>query len=233
MIRLTLNFAGRSIGNFNFDQDVISIGREPACDVQIDNIGVSRRHATIEAEDGSYYLKDLQSHNGVFVKGQKVQTHRLGKVDEFFIGKYSIEFESLTVTAPEPVPEVADVLKKDGHQDMTFRLDKSEIDRLIGASAVASTPKLSQVAPEGECWTVQLEGNYFLFGKHPRSTVKVEGLFAPMFGAVLIRSDKRFHLLNLSKRMGLKVNGEKIFEKQLEDGDVLEFGKRKFRYSLR
>ena len=233
MIRLTLNFAGRSIGSYNFDQDVICIGREPTCDVQIDNIGVSRRHAAIEIQDGNYVLKDLQSHNGVFVKGQKVEKHRLREVDEFFIGKYSIGFESLSVTVQEPVPALAAELEKQGGQDMTFRLDKSEIERLLGASALANMPKLSQIAPEGEKWTVQLEGHYFLIGKHSKATIRAEGLFAPLCGAVLIRCDKNFRLLNLSRRLGLKVNGERIFERQLVDGDVLEFGKRKFRYSFR
>lgn len=233
MIRLTLNFAGRSIGNFNFDKDVICIGREASCDVQIDNIGVSRRHATIEAENGDYYLKDQESHNGVFVKGKKVEKHRLGEVDEFFIGKYSIGFESLSVTVQEPGPDLNQLIQKDKGQDMTFRLDRTEIDRLIGASALANMPKLCQIAPEGQNWTVQLEGHYFLFGKHPKSTVRLEGFLAPIFGAVLIRCEKKFHLLCLSRRMGLTVNGQKIFEKQLENGDVLAFGKRKFRYSLR
>jgi pSer/pThr/pTyr-binding forkhead associated (FHA) protein len=233
MIRLTLNFAGRAIGKYNFDQELICIGREPTCDIQIDNIGVSRRHAAIEREDGQYVLKDLQSHNGVFVKGQKVEKHRLGEVDEFFIGKYSIEFESLKVTVQEPVPDVPATLEARTGQDMTFRLDKAEIDRLLGASALANMPKLSQIAPEGEKWTVQLEGHYFLIGKHPKSTIRVEGLLAPLCGALLVRCEKHFRLLNLSRWLGLKVNGAKVFEKQLEEGDVLEFGKRKFRYSFR
>jgi len=233
MIRLTLNFAGRPIGNYNFEQDEICIGREPGCDIQIDNIGVSRRHASIEIQDGQYIVRDLKSHNGVFVKGQRVEQHRLSDVDEFFIGKYSIEFESLNVTVQEPEPDALQVLKGDDMQDMTFRLDKAEIAQLLGASALANMPKLSQIAPEGESWTVQLEGHYFLIGKHPKSTVRLKGLFAPRFGAALIKSDKTFHLLTLSKSLGLKVNGAEIFEKQLEEGDVIEFGKRKFRYSIR
>ena len=233
MIRLTLNFAGRSIGNFNFEQDEICIGREAGCDVQIDNIGVSRRHATIENDNGQYYVKDLQSHNGVFVKGQRIERHCLKDVDEFFIGKYSIEFESLDLTVQEPGPDPVAALERDGGQDMTFRLDKEEIQRLIGATTLANSPKLSQIAPDGEQWTVQLEGHYFLIGKHPKSTVKLTGMFAPLFGAVLIRTGKNFHLLALSKRLGLTVNAVKIFEKQLVEGDIISFGKRKFRYSTR
>ncbi len=233
MIRLTLNFAGRSIRNYNFDQDVICIGREASCDIQIDNLGVSRRHATIEQEDGQFFLQDLQSHNGIFVKGRRVERHRLNDVDEFFIGKYSIEFETMELTVQEPEPEAVEPDENENLQDMTFRMDKSEIDRLLGKSALANMPKLSQIAPDGEQWTVHLNGQYFLIGKHPKSTIKLKGLLAPTFGAVLIRTEKNFHLLTLSKRIGLKVNGARAFEKQLDEGDVIEIGKRKFRYSLR
>ena len=50
MFRLTLNFAGKSVQKFNFDQDAVCIGRDPSCDILIDNIGISRRHATIDPD---------------------------------------------------------------------------------------------------------------------------------------------------------------------------------------
>jgi pSer/pThr/pTyr-binding forkhead associated (FHA) protein len=230
---LTLNFAGRPIGKFNFEQEVVCIGREPTCDVHIDNIGVSRRHATIERTEGRYVLKDLKSHNGTFVKGQKVQHHKLGDSDEFFIGKYSIEFETLDLSVQAPEPQAVTEFEENGMQDMTFRLDKTEIERLIGASAMANIPKLAQIAPEGEKWTVQLEGHYFLIGKHPKATIKLTGLFAPLFGGVMVRSAEAFHLICLNKRTGMKINGQKFLDQVLNDGDIIEIGKRKYRYALR
>ena len=77
MYRLTLHLSGRPIQSFHFDQEQIHIGRDPECEIQIDNIGVSRQHATIELKDGEYVLTDLRSHNGTFVQGRRVYSHKL------------------------------------------------------------------------------------------------------------------------------------------------------------
>jgi pSer/pThr/pTyr-binding forkhead associated (FHA) protein len=57
---------------------VITVGRDPTCDVVIDNPRVSRRHLSIEATaDGAWLLRDLGSRNGVFVAGHKVDSAAL------------------------------------------------------------------------------------------------------------------------------------------------------------
>jgi DNA-binding winged helix-turn-helix (wHTH) protein len=48
------------------------IGRDPAADVRIDAIGVSRRHATICVADDSVTLRDLSSKNGTYVGDRRV-----------------------------------------------------------------------------------------------------------------------------------------------------------------
>ena len=108
MFRLTLNFAGKSVRKFNFDKEAVCIGRDPDCEVAIDNIGVSRRHATIERANDEYILTDLKSHNGTFVQGSRIYHHQLQDGDEFFIGKYSLSFENLDVTQQEPAPPPAE-----------------------------------------------------------------------------------------------------------------------------
>ena len=49
------------------------IGRENGCDIVLDNISVSRRHAEIRKNPaGKYILSDLGSFNGVFVNGKRI-----------------------------------------------------------------------------------------------------------------------------------------------------------------
>lgn len=48
------------------------IGRSPACDVVLDNVYVSRRHASLEYADGQALLVDLGSRNGTWYEGKKV-----------------------------------------------------------------------------------------------------------------------------------------------------------------
>jgi adenylate cyclase len=46
--------------------DVVSIGRDPDCDVQVEDISVSRRHCSIERRGAAFTLRD-HSMNGTFV----------------------------------------------------------------------------------------------------------------------------------------------------------------------
>ncbi len=48
------------------------VGRANECEIWLSDDGVSRKHASISFENGSYVIEDTQSANGTFVGGQKV-----------------------------------------------------------------------------------------------------------------------------------------------------------------
>ncbi|MFL5387945.1 MAG: FHA domain-containing protein [Myxococcales bacterium] len=48
------------------------LGRDPACDVVLDDASVSRRHAVLETAASRFTLRDLSSANGTFVDGVRV-----------------------------------------------------------------------------------------------------------------------------------------------------------------
>ena len=56
------------------DENPITIGRHPECEIQIDEGAVSRKHAEISFKDKAYYLVDLSSRNGTFLNEQKVDS---------------------------------------------------------------------------------------------------------------------------------------------------------------
>ncbi|MCU0914735.1 MAG: FHA domain-containing protein [Planctomycetes bacterium] len=63
------------------------IGRDPACDVVIDTMEVSRRHARLFcAPSGQWILEDLGSTNGLYVNGQRVESSGIGPGDVAKIG---------------------------------------------------------------------------------------------------------------------------------------------------
>ncbi|HTV02388.1 MAG TPA: FHA domain-containing protein [Luteitalea sp.] len=72
------------------------VGRDPRCAVWIDASGVSRRHANIEVADGVATITDLESSNGTFVGGQRVDVpRRLHDGDVIELGAATIVFRSL------------------------------------------------------------------------------------------------------------------------------------------
>ena len=52
------------------------IGREPSCDIALDDHAVSRSHAAIEQEDSGYSVVDLGSRNGTFVDDKLLRDRR-------------------------------------------------------------------------------------------------------------------------------------------------------------
>ena len=55
------------------------IGREPGCEIQLDDVHVSRRHAEVVRLRGQWIIRDLQSSNGVFVDGERVEAAPVGE----------------------------------------------------------------------------------------------------------------------------------------------------------
>jgi len=80
-----------SVGKmFKLDSGVV-IGRAPDCEVRLDEDGISRRHARLfRREDGTVCIQDLESKNGTFVNGERVETFGLRDGDKIQIGSVSI-----------------------------------------------------------------------------------------------------------------------------------------------
>jgi hypothetical protein len=69
------------------------IGRASSgCHLTIKDVNVSRRHAAIAYRNGSYYLQDLGSMNGIDHKGERVDHKRIEEGDLFHICDYELRF---------------------------------------------------------------------------------------------------------------------------------------------
>jgi pSer/pThr/pTyr-binding forkhead associated (FHA) protein len=226
MFRVTMTFGGKPVKKFTFDKPLIDIGRDATCDIVVENIGASRRHATIEKTPEGYILSDLKSHNGTFVGGDKVFHHQLRETDEFFIGKYAFQFEALEPVSVAAKPEAAPALPIQA--DMTFRLDKKDIERIIGSSQRGAAPQLVQLAPDSEKKNIVLDKVYYVIGKDASAEIRISGFMAPAKAGVVIKGEHGFRVLALSTR--LKVNGQHVEDGPLADGDLIQVGSRRWRF---
>lgn len=69
-------------------EDYIVVGRKKeVCHVVIDDDSVSKKHCEFSYSDGQYYVRDLDSANGTFVNGDKVDKRRLRSGDKIRIGR--------------------------------------------------------------------------------------------------------------------------------------------------
>jgi two-component system cell cycle response regulator len=70
---LLIRARGAQLGHVTrLGAETVRIGRAQDCEVWLSDDGVSRKHATIQQDAGSYVIEDTQSANGTFVAGQKV-----------------------------------------------------------------------------------------------------------------------------------------------------------------
>ena len=80
---------------FLLDTDVVTVGRHPDSDIFLDDISVSRRHATFTRTANGYVISDLGSLNGSYVNRDRIDTDVvLSGGDEVQIGKYRLIFFS-------------------------------------------------------------------------------------------------------------------------------------------
>jgi hypothetical protein len=69
------------------------IGRSPECDIFLDDVTVSRKHAVLlRGAAGEFTIEDQGSLNGTFVNRARIESARLEDGDELQIGKYRLTF---------------------------------------------------------------------------------------------------------------------------------------------
>jgi len=68
------------------------IGRSPDCDIFLDDVTVSRNHAVLIDENGSFSVEDQGSLNGTFVNRRRIDRAPLREGDELQVGKYRMTF---------------------------------------------------------------------------------------------------------------------------------------------
>jgi pSer/pThr/pTyr-binding forkhead associated (FHA) protein len=76
-------------------RDLLTLGRRESCDICLRFPNISGVHAQLSFRNGYWYVRDMNSTNGVKVQGVRVQEKLLHPRDELTIGKrkYIIEYE--------------------------------------------------------------------------------------------------------------------------------------------
>jgi pSer/pThr/pTyr-binding forkhead associated (FHA) protein len=66
------------------------IGRAPTCDICLADTTVSRKHAILWNDQGSWCIADQGSTSGTIVNGQRVQSARLSRGDVIILGAITL-----------------------------------------------------------------------------------------------------------------------------------------------
>jgi len=85
---------GPSAGDrFDLVNEIVTVGRHEASDVFLDDVSVSRHHGLFtKTASGRVTVRDLNSLNGTYVNGKRVDETVLHSGDEVQIGKFKLIF---------------------------------------------------------------------------------------------------------------------------------------------
>ncbi len=82
------------------------VGSKPDNDIVIDQKDVSRRHAVLRVQDGSFHITDLDSKNGTFINGAKTAAGTFGCGDMVHLSSARIVIVEVTTGSFTTMPEV-------------------------------------------------------------------------------------------------------------------------------
>ncbi|MFJ5263162.1 FHA domain-containing protein [Streptomyces sp. NPDC088387] len=80
------------------------VGRDPLCEIVLDDARVSWHHAVLRPEDGHWTVEDENSTNGTFADGCRVHTRGVGPGSEIRFGSASDGPRALLVSRHHPAP---------------------------------------------------------------------------------------------------------------------------------
>jgi hypothetical protein len=207
----------------------VRIGREPDCEIHLDDPSVSRHHVVLKRVYNEYFLEDQRSTNGTSLNGRRVFKHMLKHGDILDVGRFRFRYEL------EDKPESLGV---DSDLEETIFLDKDG-NPLVASEASPSEEREAQVVPGPEpepgCPTASLrilsgkrEGRRVVLDK-PVLAIGPKGARA----AAVVLKGGQYSLMRLGQRGETPlVNGEPIPRGGLllKDGDVIEVSGRKIAF---
>jgi ATP-binding cassette subfamily B protein len=83
--RVLVEMDGKIIKELSLDKPVLTIGRLSGNDIQIPNQRVSRLHAKIHWENGTWVIEDAESVNGLVYQGNRVERLPLSNGDRVYV----------------------------------------------------------------------------------------------------------------------------------------------------
>jgi predicted component of type VI protein secretion system len=227
VFELSVYLKDRLVGRSRFTGDEVRIGRSADNEVQIDNLGLSRYHASIEHLDGLFLLKDFGSANGTFVNGERVAGRRgLNDGDRIGVGKFTLVFHPDRVKTSTAVADVRDAAAYAIAGETIVTSPAAAKEAVERPCPFLAYLEATAIGPEGpRVWP--LARDITIVGAATSCDVVAEG--APERAAAIVRGWRGFSVVVLGQ--GFLRNGKPVdVQAELRSKDELAVGRARWRF---
>lgn len=90
--KLTLTFKGKELRIFQVEEGEMTIGSDPSCEIFIDSLAISPKHATIFTNEGESVLMDRGTDEGSYINNERIDEQDLQDKDVIRVGKHNMLF---------------------------------------------------------------------------------------------------------------------------------------------
>lgn len=218
---------------YQFKQNTILIGRTPQCDVVLNSVSVSRHHAQLIAQKNKIEIQDLESGNGTVLNQTRLnpnQKYSLDPSDTVRIEEFEIFFDKSSWQEPEDkIPEehirsTEELSKKLERTDPDI-LEVKMIKRILGALEHDKRPCLFVISEPFQNLKGYLEDEEtdLIIGRDQNCGLAIDSPAISRHHAKISRKWGGFVVTDLDSKNKIFVNGEKVREKTIHDGDEIIF----------
>ncbi len=186
-------------------KSVMRIGRQPENDLVLDDLGVSGQHAQIRWHESAFVLEDLQSSNGTFLDGAKME-------------------------APSPLPDGA--LIQVGATQLRFVLASAE-KSILTSAGLPEVQAIPMALPSDPTWgtlqigerQIALQMSSLNIGRDVQTDIILDDPTVSYIHAQILLQGTDPYLRDLGSSNGTYVNEALVtIPHLLHDGDVIKLG---------
>jgi pSer/pThr/pTyr-binding forkhead associated (FHA) protein len=200
---------------FALSKTEASIGRAATSDIALQDSKVSRAHTRIECGPDGCWVVDLGSANGTKLNGAVVTRDRLCSGDIISVGTSSLRYE-----AASELSDDLDLTSIDTDAQLETMLTETAIPTELSETRI---PRLA-VHSRTRTWEVPLEGDAVTIGRTNDNTIVLDSQRVSRHHARVEQTADGFILHDLGSGNGTFVNGQKVTDRKLEDGDTIHIG---------
>ena len=234
-------------------KEEITIGRKEGNTIRLTERNVSRHHARLIKSNGTVFVEDLDSYNGVKVNGDKITARtNVREGDLIEIGDYHFALQWIDDKGPPPPPpsDVPPIPKTETPPALP-QVQEPAPTQTDGPTAVMKLP-LEEKAPEerGRVRTIpekeagrlviistELAGSEFpltrsemLIGRTEENDVVLAHRSVSSRHAKIVYDGGIYRIIDMDSANGVLVNGEEYARVDLRRGDIIELGHVRIRY---